>query len=163
MRGVCYTGGMTSDIGAAVMKADYEREALELSVQGWSDSEISDHQGVTVGTVRSRISRAIRDRVPKSLVEEARAVQKLRLDGLVRFYVGVIKDPKVTLDSKLRAAAGLQNTVADLRKMLGLDEPVVVKVDIPSKMDDEIAELLTQMGIQDLLTAHPERDSVDSD
>lgn len=145
------------------MKADLEREALELHVAGWTHSQIADKQNVTAATVRSRISRAIKDRVPAQLVEEARSIETVRLDGLVRFYVTVLTADDVTLDSKFRAAKGLHETIVTRSKLLGLEQPIRVKVEIPTKMDEEIAELLRQFGVQDLLTFDGEFEVEDAD
>ncbi len=125
-------------------------EMLIMKIQGRTAAQIADHFGISPGTARSDLSRAIK-RARELEVQDAelyRFVQGARLEQLLRS----VWDEATEGD--LKAGEQARKYIADLTDLFGLKVPVRTEISGPDGgaipfSGGELAELTALIGIAD--------------
>ena len=129
-----------------IAQVDAEKEALELRLKHWSIADIAEIQHCSIPTVRSRIERAIQDRIPEETRVAIRKMEGDRLDRLERFQWLIIESGATTLAEKQDAVATMLRIKERRARMFGLDMPVKLDVKYSDTMDQEIEALMMQLA-----------------
>lgn len=137
--------GTTRDT-ATVLARDIT--AVRRRVTGFTYEQIADELGYANRHVaREAVMRSLA-RVERHNVEELRALEDARLDTVTRSLMGIMLDSKVAPAQRIAAANSVTNTSARRARMLGLDAPTKVAVDINAVAEfdaimSDIARLVT--------------------
>ncbi|MFD9249496.1 sigma factor-like helix-turn-helix DNA-binding protein [Streptomyces bottropensis] len=138
-------------------------EMLLMKIQGRTAAQIADHFGMTPGTARRDLSRAIA-KARELEVEDAglyRYVQGARLESLLRAVMPLAID-----DNDLKANEQARKLIADITDLFGLRVPVRTEISGPDGgaipfSSGEVSEVLALIDISD--QEHAEIPTFDED
>ena len=130
--------------------ADRRRQMLIMKIQGRTALEIAEHFDMSLNTIRSDLSRAIK-KARDLEVQEAetyRFIQGARLESLLR----AVWDDAATGD--LKAGEQARKYIADLTELFGLKVPVRTEISGPDGgaipfSSGEAAEVMALIDISD--------------
>ncbi|MFC7794609.1 sigma factor-like helix-turn-helix DNA-binding protein [Streptomyces cinereoruber] len=137
-------------------------EMLTMKIQGRTPNQIAEHFGVSPGTARSDVSRAIK-KARKLEVETAelyRFIQGSRLETLLRVLwpaatgMSSPTGQEGELDIDLKVVEQVRKIIADINVLFGLNAPVRTEISGPDGGDipfsgSEVAEVEALIAISD--------------
>lgn len=144
--------------------AQRRREMLIMKIQGRTAIQIAEHFGISPGTARSDLARAVK-KAKAMEVEEAemyRFIQGSRLEALLR---GVWTD---AADGDIKAGEQARKYIADITELFGLKVPVRTEISGPDGGNipfggNDLNELTTLISIAGQADATPPPLDTDTD
>lgn len=140
---------------AALTARQREERGLQLRLAGLSYARIGEQLGITGPGAHAAVTRAVR-RQAERMAEDAellRAIEVARLDEAQVVASALLRHQDSA--TRLRAVDRVVKLGERRAKLLGLDSPVLARVDLGALTDDELQQLADGRDPHAVLTSRP--------